>query len=167
MFVVFVVDVCIMYVFLLFVLFVVLLDCDWFVFVYFVMGGDVCDFDMIVCWSVNWWLYNIYGLIECMVFVMMGELCVGDSNWCIGWLIVNVCCYVFVVDGCLVFIGEEGELCIVGVGVGFGYFGWFDLSVECFVVDLYGMLGVMMYWIGDIVSWELDGMLCYVGCCDV
>lgn len=55
---------------------------------------------------------------------------------------------------------------VVGVGFVCGYLGRVGLMVECFIVDLFGKLGIRMYCIGDLVCWCNDGMLDYIGCVD-
>lgn len=110
---------------------------------------------------------NLYGFIEIMIWFVIVFLEEGLKGvLLIGKLIWNMQVYVFDNGLQLVLLGVVGEFYIVGIGLVRGYFCCFDLMVECFVVDLYGLLGVWMYWIGDQVCWCVDGFLDYIGWVD-
>lgn len=83
----------------------------------------------------------------------------------IGWLIDNLCLYVFDCVFRLQFFGVVGELYIGGVGVVCGYLNWLELNVECFFVDFF-VVGGCFYCIGDLVCWLVDGNFEYFGCVD-
>jgi amino acid adenylation domain-containing protein/thioester reductase-like protein len=126
-----------------------------------VTGGDVCDPDTIARWSVGRHFHNIYGPTECTVLATTSRLNARDNNRRIGRPIANVRCHVLDDNGYPVRTDEAGELHIAGAGVGLGYLGQPELSAERFVVEPASKSA--MYRTGDIVQWDADGNLLYVG----
>jgi len=73
---------------------------------------------------------------------------------------------VFLLDGkeCLVPIGEAGELCVSGVGVGAGYWQMPDKTAEKFIKNPFpGTLGDILYKTGDMARWNTNGELEFLG----
>ncbi|WP_256582371.1 AMP-binding protein, partial [Pseudomonas sp. DrBHI1] len=61
-------------------------------------------------------------------------------------------------------VGAVGELYIAGDGVALGYLGQPELTAERFLPDPFN--GGTMYRSGDLVSWQADGTLRYLGRAD-
>jgi len=59
--------------------------------------------------------------------------------------------------------GEEGELCIGGVGLAVGYLGLPEETAQAFVADPFGQPGERLYRSGDLARWREDGCLFFVG----
>jgi len=79
----------------------------------------------------------------------------------IGKPIDNTRLYV-VRDGRQVAIGEDGELCIAGIGLARGYLNNEALTEEKFV-DHFADIGERIYRTGDVARWLPDGNVEYLG----
>ncbi|WP_313303013.1 non-ribosomal peptide synthetase, partial [Pseudomonas sp.] len=104
---------------------------------------------------------NNYGPTETTVVATSGTLVPGGELH-IGQPIANT--RVYVLDQGLqpVPVGVEGELYIGGVQVARGYFNRPELSAERFLDDPFNP-GGRMYRSGDLVRWNGDGSLDYLG----
>ncbi|HEY6661266.1 MAG TPA: amino acid adenylation domain-containing protein, partial [Pyrinomonadaceae bacterium] len=60
-------------------------------------------------------------------------------------------------------IGERGELFIGGHGLGRGYHNQPDLTAERFVPDPYGQPGARLYRTGDVVRYQKQGLIEFLG----
>ncbi|WP_067686605.1 hybrid non-ribosomal peptide synthetase/type I polyketide synthase [Nocardia jejuensis] len=110
-------------------------------------------------------LINLYGPTEATVDVSWFDLDPGTAavrRVPIGRPIDNIALLVLDPRGERCPIGVAGELNIAGVGVGRGYRGRPDLTLESFVTDASVPNG-RRYRTGDLVRWCADGTLEYLG----
>jgi surfactin family lipopeptide synthetase A len=108
-------------------------------------------------------LTNLYGPTEATVDVSYFD-CPAHNNFTtipIGRPINNISLYV-IRDGRQVAIGEEGELCIAGIGLARGYLNNATLTDEKFT-DNPVKPGERIYRTGDIARWLPDGNIEYLG----
>ncbi|WP_191495745.1 non-ribosomal peptide synthetase, partial [Mycobacterium simulans] len=114
-------------------------------------------------------LINMYGITEATVHTTYRELSNTDAAneaSAIGGPVGNV--RVFVLDAglCVVPVGVAGELYIAGAGVAQGYRGQPRLTASRFVACPFGPAGTRMYRTGDVVRWNAQGDLEFVGRAD-
>lgn len=109
---------------------------------------------------------NVYGPAEC---------CVDSSSYLvvpseieqlgfvpIGNALPNVNLYILNESLQPVTVGETGELCIAGIGVGRGYLAREDLTAKCFVANPFKS-GQRLYKTGDLARWLADGKIQFLG----
>ncbi|MFF4732255.1 amino acid adenylation domain-containing protein [Streptomyces mirabilis] len=108
-------------------------------------------------------VYNLYGPTEAAVEVTGWRHVRGADRVPIGRPVWNT--QVYVLDGALrpVAPGVIGELYLAGAGLARGYLGQTGLTAERFVACPYGEPGTRMYRTGDVVRWNDDGQIEYLG----
>ena len=107
------------------------------------------DFDM----------YNVYGPTECTLFSTFYQLRLDNEDAPIGRPLANYRLYVMDDTMHPVPRGMAGELCVAGEGVGRGYLNNPEMTAAKFVeID-----GARAYRTGDLVKWNADGDLAFLG----
>ncbi|MFL6161539.1 MAG: non-ribosomal peptide synthetase [Jatrophihabitantaceae bacterium] len=109
--------------------------------------------------------HNGYGPTEatvaCVDYACPAEPLVAPPP--IGRAMANYRSYVLDATGNLAPIGIPGQLYIAGIGLARGYLGQPALTAERFVPCPYGEPGERMYATGDVVAWQADGQLRFIG----
>jgi amino acid adenylation domain-containing protein/non-ribosomal peptide synthase protein (TIGR01720 family) len=132
-----------------------------------IVGGDACSAELVKLWAPGRHMINAYGPTECTVVATWSEpLVPSDQPPPIGRPIWNTQAHVL--DDTLrpVRIGEPGELYVAGIGVARGYLDQPGLTATRFVANPFGEAGSRMYRTGDVVRWNTDGNIEFVGRAD-
>lgn len=103
---------------------------------------------------------NQYGPAETHVISTTATI-KNDSNITIGKPIANTQIYILDKQSNLMPMGQIGELCIAGDGVGAGYLNRPELTAEKFIDNSFRK--GKMYKTGDLAYWREDGNIVYVG----
>lgn len=115
-------------------------------------------------------LINGYGPTENTTFTccfpINSEASITDSVP-IGFPLNNTTVHVLDEQRNPVPVGRKGELYTGGDGVALGYWKRDDLSAEKFIDDPFsGKSGAKLYRTGDIVKWQADGSIAFIGRAD-
>ena len=115
-------------------------------------------------------LINGYGPTENTTFTccfpINSEASITDSVP-IGFPLNNTTIHVLDEQRNPVPVGRKGELYTGGDGVALGYWKRDDLSAEKFIDDPFsGKSGAKLYRTGDIVKWQADGSIAFIGRAD-
>lgn len=105
---------------------------------------------------------NMYGPTETTIWSTCFELDPASDEILIGKPIANTSCYVLDPAGQLAPLGVAGELYIGGAGVARGYHDRDELNTERFKENPF-FTGTKMYATGDIVRWNGDSALEFLG----
>ena len=134
---------------------------------YIIMGGEnlsseVVD-EFLNKYGNHIQVHNEYGPTETTVGCMDYVYNKNDfeSNVSIGKPIANTQIYIVDKYNNLMPIGQIGELCIAGDGVGAGYLNRPELTAEKFIDNPFGE--GKLYKTGDLAYWREDGNIAYVG----
>ncbi|TDD33759.1 non-ribosomal peptide synthetase [Saccharopolyspora elongata] len=109
-------------------------------------------------------LLNLYGSSEASADSLFWEA--GDGPVRVGRPVANSRVYVLEGRMRLVPPGVVGELYVAGVGLARGYRGRAGLTADRFVADPFGPAGSRMFRTGDLVRWNHQGELEYLGRAD-
>ncbi|KAA1244560.1 AMP-binding protein, partial [Mycobacterium simiae] len=131
-----------------------------------VLGGEACPNDVVDRWAPGRVMVNQYGPTETTMYVSMSAPLRPGSQAAIGRPVSGAA--LFVLDQWLrpVPPGVAGELYVAGAGVGMGYWRRSALTASRFVACPFGGIATRMYRTGDVVRWDTDGQLHYVGRAD-
>ena len=113
-------------------------------------------------------LLNAYGPCEASDDAVQYEIVhppeAGSLYIPIGRPIANMNAVILDRIGSLCGVGVPGELCVSGIGVGYGYLGDEERTARQFVRNPFPeLLGATLYRTGDLCKWEADGNMVYMG----
>ncbi|MEK8146088.1 condensation domain-containing protein [Streptomyces sp. M10(2022)] len=139
-----------------------------------IFGGEALDPSRLTTWYQRHpdnapVLVNMYGITETTVHVTyttMDAASTGSTLSPIGRGIPDLRLYVLDADLRLAPPGVVGELYVAGAGLARGYLGRAGLTSERFIADPFGAPGSRMYRSGDLVRWNTEGELEYLGRAD-
>jgi amino acid adenylation domain-containing protein len=109
-------------------------------------------------------LHNYYGPTETCVYSTGKQILPADTLITIGKPIDNTQVYILSRELNLIADGQEGEICIGGDGVGYGYLNRPELTAEKFIDDTFsGKPGKKIYRTGDLGKILTNGEIQYLG----
>jgi len=125
------------------------------------LGGESVPFELCekITTLTDAEIFNVYGPTETTVWSTFSK--VTDSDMTIGKPIANTQIYILDKYNNPMPIGQIGELCIAGDGVGAGYLNRPELTAEKFIDNPFNE--GKLYKTGDLAYWREDGNIAYVG----
>lgn len=135
---------------------------------YLALGGESIPLSRLAAWrakaNCGCTLVNSYGPTECSAKVAMHKLEPGAAapeRLPVGKAIYNLQLHVLDTQLQPVAVGQEGELCVTGVGVGLGYLNRPELTAERFPANPFGP--GRLYRTGDRARWTDAGVVEVLG----
>ena len=140
-----------------------------------ISGGEAITDTLLQRWGDK--IINVYGPTEATVTAIQAvtqaptkgaiqdtiQTAIAEPNNNIGRPIANT--YALVLDKQLRLLpqGVAGELYLGGRGLARGYLNQADLSAEKFIANPFSNSGLRLYKTGDLVHWQKDGNLSFLG----
>ena len=131
------------------------------------VAGEAASDELYRTWARGRRLFNAYGPTEITVCATMAEIAAVDDAITLGRPLANLTVFVLDAQFAPCPAGVPGEICVGGVGVGRGYLGRPELTVERFVPDPFAKTpGARLYRTGDLGRWSEDGRVEFLGRAD-
>ncbi|MEH2266226.1 non-ribosomal peptide synthetase [Nostoc sp.] len=128
-----------------------------------IVGGEACPAELVTQWGTERCFFNCYGPTESTVIATIASCEQNGKKPSIGQPLSNIRIYILDANNQPLPPGIPGELCIAGVGLARGYLNRPDLTAEKFIeVELFGK-SERIYQTGDLVKWNYDGNIEYLG----
>lgn len=127
--------------------------------------GEPCPPELVADWGSGRRFFNVYGPTEATIYATVA-LCEAGAEITIGTTLNHVEAHVLNEALQPVTTGEMGELCLAGPGVSAGYIGRSEETAEQFVQATIGKRTVRLYRTGDMVRFDQDGALRFIGRAD-
>ncbi|WP_084530632.1 non-ribosomal peptide synthetase [Nocardia miyunensis] len=127
------------------------------------LGGEALGQELVDRWGTDRMVFNGYGPTETTIVTTIAGPLRPGLPVSIGTLVRGARAVVLDERMRPVPVGVPGELYLGGQGVSRGYFGRFGLTAARFVADPFGPVGTRLYRTGDVVRWNDEGEIVYLG----
>ncbi len=128
-----------------------------------IVGGEACPADLVTRWArAGRRMVNTYGPTEATVIATYGDLTPGQPVT-IGRPVPNYFIAILDEQQRATPPGQEGELCIGGLGLARGYVGRPELTREKFIANPLGSEPPLLYRTGDLARFNAVGEIEFLG----